>query len=159
MFNNLHPRLSISDLFSRIGAEKRQATELALEAESRVRHLNGLTPDVTEADLVSILQSTCLLLERLENLTRSEASAGLNQQTKPDREKTSESFELSSVIGEIIKLRDWVLLAKKSNPEADTEILTAIDRQLGQILEREDTAVCRFMMDSNSSGQTSYADV
>ena len=27
------------------------------------------------------------------------------------------------------------------------------------LLDSCDTAVCRFMMDSNSSGQTSYADV
>ena len=66
MLHNLYRLIPQSNLFSWFDAEHRQATKLALEAETRVRQLNGLSPNSAVAELTSILQSICLLLQRLE---------------------------------------------------------------------------------------------
>jgi len=139
MLQNLYRLIPQSNLFSWLDAEHRQVTELALEAETRVRQLNGLTPNPTEAELVSILQSICLLLQRLQRLERQLAKPPLDSTKIADEvESVSiETPELSPTLYELIKLRDWLLLAQKNQPENEVKVLSAIDYELGKILQGE----------------------
>lgn len=134
--------------------ELQKAEELALQAEARVRQLNGLSAGDREVrDLVVILQSTCLLLERL--VERPELIAPpkptfqdqvqptptpVASQPKvepPPITKVEPEPEVSATAKELIKLRDWVLLAKSGEKASSPEVLSAIYTKLGQILEQE----------------------
>lgn len=122
--------------------EKQQAQELALEAESYVRQLNGLTNIIEQGEIISVLKSTCLLLRRLvERAEFLQTSADLELQTALNQSQTLASeaprLKLSVTIQELIKLRDWVLLAKKNQPKGDNTVLSAIYQQLGRILAQE----------------------
>ena len=139
--HNLFPNL---ELFPWINREKQQAQQLALEAETYVRQLNGLTNTVEEGEIIPVLNSTCLLLRRL--VERGEFSQPLSNIADefipaPTEELpqplTESEPELSVTIRELIKLRDWVLLAKKNKTEGSPEVLSAIYQKLGQILEQE----------------------
>ena len=150
---NLLPNL---DLFAWMNREKRQAQQLALEAEAYVRQLNGLTTTTEEGEIISVLNSTCLLLRRLvERAEFSSPSSHVSDgviptptEDVPQPSTTSTSVppiepepELSVTIKELIKLRDWVLLAKKNKTEGSPEVLSAIYQKLGQILEQEGVTV------------------
>jgi molecular chaperone GrpE (heat shock protein) len=123
--------------------EKQQAQELALEAESYVRQLNGLTNIIEQGEIISVLKSTCLLLRRLvERAEFLQTSADLELQTARLNQpqplpSEAPALQLSATIQELIKLRDWVLLAKKNQPNGDNTVLSAIYQQLGQILAQE----------------------
>ena len=147
--HNLFPNL---DLFAWMNREKRQAQQLALEAETYVRQLNGLTTTTEEGEIISVLNSTCLLLRRLvERGEFSQPSSNVSDEViptpteetpQPSTASTSvppieSEAELSNAIKELIKLRDWVLLAKKTKTEGSPEVLSAIYQKLGQILEQE----------------------
>jgi molecular chaperone GrpE (heat shock protein) len=126
--------------------EKQQAQELALEAESYVRQLNGLTNIIEQGEIISVLKSTCLLLKRLvERAEFLQTSADLETQTALNQPQPSASkvpgLHLSATIQELIKLRDWVLLAKKNQPQEDNTVLSAIYQQLGRILAQEGVIV------------------
>ena len=150
---NLLPNL---DLFPWISREKQQAQQLALEAEAYARQLNGLTTTTEEGEIISVLNSTCLLLRRLvERSAFSQPSSNLRDEVipAPTKETPQPSIastsvlpieseaELSNAIKELIKLRDWILLAKKTKTEGSSEVLSAIYQKLGQILEREGVTV------------------
>ena len=146
---NLLPRL---DLFNWMSEEKKEAEKLALEAEDCARRLNGLTATIEEGEIVSVLKSTCLLLQRLidkekstssnsETSDRKKPSVTKNQfqtSTKTNSESSLELVtKLPTTIQELIKLRDWVLLAHKTKTEGSPDVLSAIYQKLGQILEQE----------------------
>ena len=146
---NLLPRL---DLFNWMSEEKKEAEKLALEAEDCARRLNGLTTTIEEGEIVSVLKSTCLLLQRLidkekstssnsETSDRKKPSVTKNQfqtSTKTNSESSLELVtKLPTTIQELIKLRDWVLLAHKTKTEGSPDVLSAIYQKLGQILEQE----------------------
>lgn len=138
--------------------EKQQEEELALKAEMIVRELSSLPPvDSDDRDVITILKSICLLLERFQD------NPGLLNQketptTQPVEEIKTEKIESptespsvskivretpvekpSAAAQELIKLRDWVLLANgQEGEEKDNhQVLDAIYKQLGKILEKD----------------------
>lgn len=125
-----------------------KAKKLALQAESRVLQLNGLSAGGSEVrDLLDVLQSTCLLLERslkYSELLSKPKQTYLNE-GKPSPSKVAllskhelnTEPELSMTAKELIKLRDWVLLAKNGNQAPSPEVLSAIYQKIAQILEKE----------------------
>lgn len=143
MFKNLQDLFPGFNLFPRMDEEKPEAKELALEAEGYVRHLNGLTAtDIDRGELISILKSTCLLLQRLvQREELSQTASDNNIVTSPSTESGSipvkSEPELSNTLKELITLRDWVFLAKNNHPEANSAILSAIYQKIGQILAGE----------------------
>jgi hypothetical protein len=138
--------------------EKRQAEELALQAETSVRELSGLSPvNSDDRNIITVLKSTCLLLERFQ-----EHPELLNQEETPitpvievikieEIQPPIESPPVSQIVREtpeekpsvtaqeLIRLRDWVLLANSGEEEqkASPKVLDAIYKQLGKILVKE----------------------
>ncbi len=144
-------------LFPWIAKEKRQAEDLALKAEATVRQLSGLSPvssNCDRRDILSVLQTTCLLLERFrehpellptnENNNQSEA---VKHETIPETPKIPVESPTSLIVErepepsvaarEIIKLRDWILLAQSEGDSSSPKVLEAIYQQLEQILAKE----------------------
>lgn len=125
--------------------------QLILNAEASVRQLSGLPPVVhefsTDTDLISVLNSVNLLLERLvANPELVKASPDLSQERQILTEEETPNVEiaelspepqLSATAQELIKLRDWVLLAKTGNNIPSSELLDTLYQQLGQVLEKE----------------------
>ena len=147
----------LENLFSPL-KEKRQAEALALQAEMTVRELSGLPPvDSDDRDMVTILQSTCVLLERFQDhpelLNQKETSIPQPiQEIKieavqpvpespplPQIVRETPQEKPSATAQELIRLRDWVLLAKSGDggETASPQVLDAIYKQLGKILEKE----------------------
>ncbi|ACK70847.1 conserved hypothetical protein [Gloeothece citriformis PCC 7424] len=146
--------------------EKREAENLALQAEEIVRQLNSLPPvDTDNRDIITVLKSVCLLLERFQEHSEQliqEHGEQVNQkesvisppveviQTEdvpsstelpsppPIRRETPEE-KPSITAQELMRLRDWVLLANSGEGEekASPKVLEAIYKQLGKILEKE----------------------
>lgn len=160
--------------------EKRIAEELALQVEAHARQLSGLsTIESNNAEIIAILKSACLLLERLcENQPTQRDSEGLGftthsellenhletlktEKITPSESKAEikieevkippESPPITQIVtekppekpsvtaNELIRLRDWVLLANTGDSEqkASPKVLDAIYKQLGKILEKE----------------------
>lgn len=138
--------------------EKRQAEELALQAEMAVRELSSLpTVDSDDRNIITILKSTCLLLERFQKhpellnpkeTTIPEPIAVIKiEEIQPPIELPSVSQIVretpeekpSATAQELIRLRDWVLLANTGEGEqkASPKVLDAIYKQLGKILVKE----------------------
>jgi hypothetical protein len=134
---------------------ERRARKLALQIEEQVRELNHLPPmSVNQAShsLLEVLKSTHTLMERLVN--NPNLYTPPKQDLAPVRaEPPSEQSlplpmpvpleaplepELSSTAQELIKLRDWVLMAKSENHPPGSEMLEVLYQRLGQILEKED---------------------
>ncbi len=142
----------------------RQAQELALTAEASVRRLSGLRSTASEdRDIISVLQSACTLLERLvENpqllqtdlhehtpfvhelamaeevsLPTVEAPVAPEIISKPPTLEIAPEPKLSVSGEELIKLRDWVLLAKTGGAAPKAEMLEVLYEKLGQILTKE----------------------
>jgi hypothetical protein len=137
---------------------KGAAAELALQAEIVVREFSGLPPvELDDRDTIAILKSVCLLLERFQRYPEL-----LNQQENTIIEpiKTIDPVEINILIEsppipttvreistqkpsataqELIKLRDWVLLAKNGDrqEQASDGVLDGIYERLGGILEQE----------------------
>lgn len=164
----------LSDFLKWITRERRHAQELALQAEATVRELSGLSPPPpykAPDDIISVLKSTCLQLERLVSLdassTSPQTSTSLMAETtaaEPPPEPTAVSSppkqaeiplpskqalvspppnqahepDLSVTAKELIKLRDWILLAKSSETGVAPEVIEELYRKVGQILEKED---------------------
>jgi hypothetical protein len=134
--------------------EKKEAEELALRAEIAVRELSGLPPvDLDERDAIAILKSICLLLERFQTypklLNRQEVDLDPVEihhsiDSQPVCDTSKEIFDLkpSTTAQELIKLRDWVLLANSSEirENVSNKVLDAIYERLGSILENEGVA-------------------
>jgi GrpE len=159
MFNNFKESL---ENFIPPLREKRAAEELAYQAESAVRKLSGLPPaNSDDKDLIPILKSICSLLERLpdrvEQIDRSEPPSAEPNQTittpstteeiqpplepppAPEIVRETPVAKPSATANELIRLRDWVLLAKTGSEEekASPQSLEAIYKQLGRILTKE----------------------
>ncbi|MUG96845.1 nucleotide exchange factor GrpE [Scytonema sp. UIC 10036] len=140
-----------------------QAQELALTAEASVRRLSGLSlTSSDERDIISVLNSTCLLLDRLvenpqllqtdqkhtpvvtEQITAKEiplptVEALVAPEIIPEVPTLEIAPEpkLSATGEELIKLRDWVLLAKTGGAAPKAEMLEVLYQKLGQILAKE----------------------
>ncbi len=100
--------------------EKRLAEKLALEIEIRIRELTGLAEINPEnRDIITVLQSILLLL------------------TNPSDRLLPEKPSVTAA--ELIRLRDWVLLAKNQEKQEITSprVLEAIEQQLAEILATE----------------------
>lgn len=129
--------------------DKREAEELALQAEIVVRKFSGLPPvDLNDRDTIAILKSICLLLERFQtypellNLTEDTLVQPIKTIESPPVPKTVREIseeKPSATAQELIKLRDWVLLAKHGDGEekASEGVLDGIYERLGGILEKE----------------------
>jgi hypothetical protein len=138
--------------------KQRQAEELAVRAEIAARELSGLPPvHSNNRDVISVLKSTCLLLERFRDnpklLNQKETTATQAKEVIETEEVESppESTPVPQIVRatpeekptataeELIKLRDWVLLAKSREGEdkASPQVLDAIYKQLGKILDKE----------------------
>lgn len=149
---------NLEDLFPWIIKERRQAEELALQAEMIVYELSGLSRvNSNDRDVVTILNSICLLLERFQqhpellNLKETSIIQPIEviktEEVKPQTESPlvpqvvrEIAEEKPSVTAqELIRLRDWVLLAKsgESDNQASPKVLDAIYEQLGKILVKE----------------------
>jgi AcrR family transcriptional regulator len=149
---------NLEDLFLWIIKERRQVEELALQAETIVYELSGLSRvNSNDRDVVTILNSICLLLERFQqhpellNLKETPIIQPIEviktEEVKPQTESPlvpqivrEIAEEKPSVTAqELIRLRDWVLLAKsgESDNQASPKVLDAIYKQLGKILEKE----------------------
>ncbi|MBD2483942.1 nucleotide exchange factor GrpE [Planktothrix sp. FACHB-1365] len=153
MFN---PFAFLAPLFPCITRE-RQIRELAIQAQTSARKLSGLRPEDSEdsdADFLSILNSTCWLLERL--VERSDFSPADSQAETSTVLKTSESEvppqpaviassnspatpepEFSEMAKDLIQLRDWVLMAKTGGTGASAEVIESFYEKLGEILAKE----------------------
>jgi hypothetical protein len=129
---------------------EKQAQDLVLKIEARVRQLSRLSSVsqefATDIDLISVLTSVNLLLDRLVDnpeLVKTSPNLALEKQAIPEEETLTISSEpqlsakLSATATELIKLRDWVLLAKTGNNIPSSELLDALYQQLGQVLEKE----------------------
>lgn len=129
--------------------QRRRVEELAKRAEAKARDLNKLPADPTgaEQNLVDILQTTCALLDRLaeqqkETLSAEEHSEKLKP-TVPEQSQVMSapllvtSTSLSNTAKELIKLSDWVLLAKTDTTAIQPEVLDEIYRQLTGVLAKE----------------------
>jgi hypothetical protein len=146
--------LKIEDLFAWIVREKQQAEELALQIEEIVHQLSKLPPvETNKPNLISTLSHIHLLLNRFVEQpelfeqpqrdfvaqfkqTPIEITSKVSLEPPPVPEIEPEP-ELSSTAKELIKLRDWVLLAKSGEGKPSPEVLSAIYQKLGQILEQE----------------------
>jgi hypothetical protein len=137
--------------------KQRQAEELALRAEIAVRELTGLPPVHSDnRDIISVLKSTCLLLERFQNnpellnpkettpsqsieFTKTEEVQSPPESSVPLIVRTAPEEKPTATAEELIKLRDWVLLAKsgEGKDRASLQVLDVIYKQLGKILEKE----------------------
>jgi molecular chaperone GrpE (heat shock protein) len=166
----------IKNLFPHLQDES-ELKELAFQAETSVRELSDLPPQVLDPaadDVVSILKSTCLLLDRLvqgkqisivENAEEVAIVADIPVEPEPkqpdetDAEISEPEIEDRSTVAttvteliieepdepeptttakELIKLRDWVLLAHSSDDETVSPgVLKELYRKLGRILEQE----------------------
>jgi GrpE len=146
----------------------RQIKQLALQAEAGVRQLSNLpehsTNTASDGDIVSILKSTCLLLDRLlrsnqtshEVIQKEDSSisdefppedSDLSDEvepeftqaevTAPERDKIVAEPEPSATAKDLIKLRDWLLLAQSDDTNVSPEVLREVYRKLGHILEKE----------------------
>ena len=148
-------------LFPWIAREKHEAEDLALKAEATVRQLSGLSPvscngDVVQRDLISVLKTTCLLLERFQERPELLLTNQTNEQKEsevvkdeiiPETPKMPVESPPSLVVErepepsvaaqEIIKLRDWILLSQSEGDSSSAKVLAAIDQQLEQILVKE----------------------
>lgn len=145
---------------------KRQAQALALQAEASVRQLSNLPSQQSNTasnDIVTVLKSTCLLLERLveerntvvgdrhetfqaevQNPAPSTIQPAIAQPApaeqllvSPPLPETEPELILSTVAKELIKLRDWVLLAQTGGTAVAPEVLQELYRKLGRVLEKD----------------------
>ncbi|GHO82247.1 nucleotide exchange factor GrpE [Dictyobacter formicarum] len=132
----------------------RQTKVLAIRAEALARDLNKLpasSPESTQ-DLVAILQSTCTLLERLteqqatllapspakDKQDSSQPPVAQNKQAATASPSISnKDATLSTTAKELIKLSDWVLLAKAGGTSVQPQVLEEIYRRLTHALETE----------------------
>jgi hypothetical protein len=164
----------IKNLFPHLQDES-ELKELALQAETSVRELSDLPPQVLDSaadDIVSILKSTCVLLDRLvqgkqismaENTEEIAIVADIPVEHEPKQSDETDSDisepeiedrstvattvaelileepdepEPTTTAKELIKLRDWVLLAR-SDETVSSGVLGELYRKLGRILEQE----------------------
>lgn len=149
-------------LFPWIIQEQQQAKKLALKAEASVRQLSKLpSADSQNRDLISILNQICLLLERFreypellhpsEQQPIEEPTTTLNNVEPPLPFEPSPAFvpepepQLSATAKELIKLRDWILLAKSGEGDITPDLLEVLYHQLGKILEAEEVTTLEEM--------------
>ena len=145
---------------------RREVEELAQRAQTTARELNKLPASATasQENLVEMLQSTNALLARLaEQQTNAPVvtpSSGKisSQERVSSRQEQSESSvvppkseqlepsvvppaekgqSLSAAAKELIKLSDWVLLAKEGGTTVQPEVLEEIYRRLTAALSKE----------------------
>lgn len=156
MFN---PFAFLELLFPCISRE-RQVQQLAVQVQTSVRKLSGLPAENSEdpsADFLSILKSTCLLLEGLverDDLSlrdsQAETSSIINT-SNPEVQSQPSAIasptppvapepELSETAKDLIQLRDWVLMAKTGGTGASTEVIESFYEKLGEILGKEGVA-------------------
>jgi hypothetical protein len=142
---------SIKRMFTWEATEK-QARQIALEIEQQVYRLNGLSPQPdgeSAADLPAILNSANLLLKRIsakydmkievktsELVAPSATSKAVPINTPPVPVAAPEPAPSKTAL-ELIKLRDWVLMAKTSGNPVNSEGLENFYKQLGRILGME----------------------
>ncbi|MBD1944369.1 nucleotide exchange factor GrpE [Coleofasciculus sp. FACHB-712] len=146
--------------FFTLKRREKQVLKLALRAEILARKLNGISPvSANKHNLVEVLQSTCQLLERVVkhpelfvHEARSQSSTVKLLKTTDTEPKLSvdpllstsaklvslQEPELSNTMQELIKLRDWVLLAKSGGNAPKPDMLEALYKQLGQVLAKGD---------------------
>lgn len=137
--------------------EYKQAGNLALKLETRIRNLNELpvSDQNSPISLVDILKTAILLLDRFievrehqknsQQLTNPPSPTTQQPQIIPQQKQENMKIsleipaepKLSETAKELIKLRDSVLLAKTGNNTANSEILEVIYEDLGRILEKE----------------------
>ncbi|MFM8300904.1 MAG: nucleotide exchange factor GrpE [Microcystis aeruginosa] len=150
---------NLEDLFPWIIKERRQAEELALQAEMIVYELSGLSRvNSNDRDVVTILNSICLLLERfqqhpellnpketpiiqpIEVIKTEEIEPQIESPPVPQIVREIAEEKPSVTAQELIRLRDWVLLAKsgEGDNQASPKVLDAIYKQLGKILVKEE---------------------
>jgi len=141
------------------GSHGREAQDLALQVEAKVRRLSRLTqqpPDTTPSDLISVLKSTCSLLDRLvehaedsgvdTQAGRASAAVARSVEATSSRPPSIPQArhrlpkpepELGEIEKEVIKLRDWVSLATSpGGGGASRELMEELYRKLGQVLEK-----------------------
>ncbi len=135
--------------------------ELAIQAESMAHSLNSESPDPARAsqqDIIEILESTCALLAHFteqqkairpaqppaESETPTEPPSSKVEPLMPEQPQPSpahEKPELSLTANELIKLSDWVLLAKADGTAVQPKVLEEIYRQLTAILAKENVTL------------------
>lgn len=126
--------------------KRRQIQELAQRAEAMARDLNKL-PTEPQQDTIAVLQSTCALLERLSNQMKEEPPIAPPELTAPPVQSQPETLvppepsalpsSLSTTARELMKLSDWVLLAKTDVSTIQPVVLEEIYRQLTKVLAKE----------------------
>jgi hypothetical protein len=145
--------------------DRREEEELALRIEASALKLSGLAERSRSApgDLKAILSSTALLLERLAGRAATkqneehESKAVVDDESAAVRDESAQEVgpsalpltqaapvsqpaagpEISSAAKELIKLRDWVLLAKSGEIASPASVLEGLYRKLGQLLQKE----------------------
>jgi hypothetical protein len=125
--------------------KRRQMQKLVVRAEALARGLNALPADPASAKenpLVG-LQSICALLERLVDQQKETSPVEKQRETSPSA--ISEPVaptplpaqSLSITAKELMKLSDWVLLAKTNTTTVQPAVLEEIYRQLTVVLAKE----------------------
>lgn len=129
--------------------KRRQVEELARRAETKARDLNKLPADpaAPQQSLLDVLQTTCALLDRLaeqqqamslvEEHAEKPKPIALEQPRAPSAPLPEAPASLSITAKELIKLSDWVLLAKVNDTAVQPEVLEEIYRQLTAVLAKE----------------------
>jgi hypothetical protein len=142
----------------RLAGQTDEMRELALTAEREAHELNGLEPAPRRrdgapdgADIVEVLRSTCLLLERAPRQAGGAAAAEAVEAApapepapvadKPPVAKTPAvaapaNGDPSEAITELIAVRDMVAVAAGGDPGAAQATLAALDRKLGRVLAK-----------------------
>jgi hypothetical protein len=154
VFQSLCTTLTTSD--SGRVADSQKALELALQSRFKASILNDLSPgqeDSEEEQLIPVLETTCTLLDRLIEDQQNAQSLPLSDSSRRDSEphsittelpKTFSSElepELSATAEEIIKVCDWLLVAKDDTNTSCPEVLQVLSDKLANVLEKEGVRV------------------
>ncbi|MFB2917249.1 nucleotide exchange factor GrpE [Aerosakkonema funiforme] len=120
--------------------QRLEELDLAYRVEAIARKLSELSPEAPEQsqnEIVTSLRSTYSLLERLSE--KEAISENFQKKVIPENysEPPEKLLQLSGTAKELIKVRDWVLLAKTGSESIKPEMFDSLYRQLGQVLEKE----------------------
>lgn len=143
-------------------AKGKQMEQLIRQVAMQANDLSGLPtndPGINQQDLIKVLQSTSGLLESLKeqqanpSITTYSAQANTSERASvkqsipvvPEQRAvsilevttTEKQQELSATANDLMKLSDWVLLAKAGKTSVQPEVLEEIYRQITIALAKE----------------------
>jgi len=136
-------------------SQEEEIQSYARKINAIARRFNSLpASNSAQDDTLAILQSACVLLERLEKnpallqtevqeTPEHEPEVEIEEMVFPsgrseaDVSEEEQEPELSATAKKLIELRDWVLLAKSDGTPPSPSLLEALSKQLEQVLIKE----------------------